>query len=181
MSNCAVLDHPFVLIYATGGVLEDPMTFPSIKAANAWASAQDWDEDDACRLYEVRDGQMHCLLRFDDITDPNLFTRQNINDLPDRVKAAILADWAEQRPMLVRKVKLTDEERLALIDYFNDAYWNTAVPPEFYAQEFFRVVEALASDTLPVQLAYLCDFENEPIYQQALARCEGDPFDPRSV
>lgn len=79
---------------------------------------------------------MHCLLRFDDIIDLDLFTRQNINDLPDRVKAAILADWAEQRPMLVRKVKLTEEERLALIDYFNDAYWNTAVPPEFYAQEF---------------------------------------------
>lgn len=138
MSNCAVLDHPFVLIYATGGALEDPMTFPSIKAASAWASAQDWDEDDACRLYEVRDGQMHCLLRFDDITDPNLFTRPNINDLPDRVKTAILAAWAEQRPMLVRKVKLTEEERLALIDYFNDAYWNTAVPRSSTPRNFPR-------------------------------------------
>jgi hypothetical protein len=52
---------PLVMIYVTnGGILEDPLTFPSVLAADNWIAANEpWEwETASARLFKIEDGKL---------------------------------------------------------------------------------------------------------------------------
>lgn len=54
---------------------------------------------------------------------------------------------------------LSDTEKVNIIDYFHECYFNTAIAVEDFAVEFQRIVAHILSGCIPVRLEYLEDFE----------------------
>lgn len=56
-----------VLVYATGGNIQEPILVTSDQDARQWVEAGEWNPDDDVKLYRLRDGEFHLVANYKDV------------------------------------------------------------------------------------------------------------------
>lgn len=60
---------------------------------------------------------------------------------------------------------LSGEEKIGLINYYHQCYFDTDQEVEVFAVEFQRVVAHILSDCIPISLSYLEDFVTDELIE----------------